>query len=109
MLNLTKQEQQAAVFLLSACLCGLAIKFWRKADFQPRILTSFAQNTGKVNLNRADFLLLKSISGIGNKTALRILEYRRQNSKFNNLDELSAIKGLSKTRLEKIRDSLYVD
>jgi len=109
MLNLTKQEQQAAIFLLSACLCGLAVSYWRKVSFQPRFLTAFAQNTGKIDLNKADLEVLKSVSGIGEKTALRILEYRRQNHRFNDLSELGAIQGMTKSRLEKIKNSLYVD
>ncbi len=109
MLNLTKQEQQVMVFLLSVCLCGLAINFWRKVSFRPRILINFSQNTGKINLNKADLADLKSVSGIGDKTAARILEYRRQKQGFNDLSELEAVPGLTKPRLEKIKGSFYLD
>lgn len=109
MLNLTKEERQVTVFLLSACFCGLAVSYWRKINFQPRFLTAFAQNSGKINLNKADLAVLKSVSGIGDKTASRILEYRRKNIRFNDLSELAAIPGLAKARLEKIKSSFYVD
>ncbi len=109
MLNLTKQEQQVTVFLLSLALCGIGIKMWRKTNFQPRLLADFSQNAGKINLNQANFADLKSVSGIGDKTAQRVLEYRRHNGRFNSLNELENIKGINKFRFEKIKDSFYVE
>lgn len=57
---------------------------------------------GKVSLNHATAADLAEIPGIGPKTALAILEYRRAHGLFLDLDELVHVKGIGEKKLERI-------
>lgn len=47
--------------------------------------------TGLVNLNTATQTELELLSGIGPSTATKIIEYREQNGKFTNIEELKEV------------------
>ena len=55
----------------------------------------------KVNLNTATVAQLVELKGIGEKTAQKIVEYRKKN-KFKTVDELVNVKGVGEKTLEKI-------
>jgi len=61
----------------------------------------------KVNLNSATVEQLVELKGIGEKTALKIVEYRK-NKKFSSVDDLVNVKGVGEKTLEKIRGQLTV-
>jgi competence protein ComEA len=62
-----------------------------------------------ININRAieDDLLL--IPGIGEKTAQKILEFRKRIGCFNKIEELMEIKGIKEKKLSKLRKYLFVE
>jgi competence ComEA-like helix-hairpin-helix protein len=59
--------------------------------------------TGKLNINTATKEQLLDLPGVGEVTADRILTYRAETGKFSNVDELHAIKGMSKKKIENLR------
>jgi competence protein ComEA len=59
--------------------------------------------TGKLNINTATKEQLLDLPGVGEITAERILAYRAETGKFSNVDELRAIKGMSKKKVETLR------
>jgi len=61
----------------------------------------------KVNLNTATSAELVELTGIGEKTAQKIIEYRKK-QKFKTVDELVNVKGVGDKTLEKIRGQLTV-
>jgi len=61
----------------------------------------------KVNLNTATIEQLVELKGIGEKTAQKIVDYRK-GTKFKSIDELVNVKGVGSKTLEKIRDQLTV-
>jgi competence ComEA-like helix-hairpin-helix protein len=61
-----------------------------------------------INLNSAGKEELMKLPGIGEKTAVRIIEMRKIKGKFTNVDELTEVKGIQDARLEKIRKYIYV-
>ena len=61
----------------------------------------------KINLNTASIEQLVEIPGIGEKTAEKIIEYRKQH-KFKTVDEVVNVKGVGEKTLAKIRDQLTV-
>ena len=61
----------------------------------------------KENLNTAAVEQLVELKGIGEKTALKIVEYRK-NKKFSAVDELVNVKGIGDKTLDKIRGQLTV-
>ena len=65
-----------------------------------------AQKGNKVNLNKANLSDLQSISGIGQKRAQDILDYREANGKFNSVENVS---GVGAKTLEKLKEYVTVD
>ena len=54
-----------------------------------------------VDLNSASYKLLSFISGISEKTAINIVEYRQKAKKFNTKNELLKVKGLGEKAYEQ--------
>ncbi|GGE27656.1 helix-hairpin-helix domain-containing protein [Streptococcus himalayensis] len=65
--------------------------------------------SGKVNLNTADLATLQTISGIGQKRAQDILDYRESNGKFKSVEELKNVSGIGAKTLEKLKAYVTVD
>ncbi|HVN80854.1 MAG TPA: helix-hairpin-helix domain-containing protein [Terriglobia bacterium] len=63
----------------------------------------------KVNINRATFEELQALPGIGPGMAQRIVEYRKKNPPFRKVEDLLIIRGISRTKLEKLRDRVKVE
>jgi comEA protein len=61
-----------------------------------------------VNINTATSEELQQVPGIGPATAEKILLMRKSYGAFKSVDDLLAIKGLGKKRLEKMRKYLTV-
>jgi competence protein ComEA len=61
-----------------------------------------------VDLNTATQSELESVKGIGPAKAQRIIEYRRKNGAFRNLDALASVKGFGKASVAKLRHELVV-
>lgn len=109
MLNLTKQEQQVILFLLTIALLGTGINFFLKTHAQIKFIPCFNENLGKIDLNRADKAALMGAPGIGEKLAQRIIEYRQSHAGFKGVDELTSIKGITGHRYEKLKDLFFVE
>jgi len=69
-------------------------------------VTLFA--AGTVDINTADKETLMNLSGIGESFAERIIEYREQNGGFKAVQELTNIRGIGQTLVEKNREMLTV-
>ena len=108
MLGLTNQERRVILFLITVALIGAGINFLFKRFSPNQTLANFSQDIGKINLNTAQKDSLESVPGIGEKLALRIIEYRQKQGSFNDIEELKNIKGISGYRYEKIKDYLIV-
>lgn len=61
-----------------------------------------------VNLNTAGSVELQRVPGIGPATAEKILQMRKSYGAFKSVDDLLAIKGIGKKRLDKMRKYLTV-
>jgi len=68
-----------------------------------------ARHHSQINVNRATVAELRSLPGIGEATAQRIVEYRRKNPPFRRIEELLIIRGISRNRLEQIRHRIRLD
>ncbi|MEB3767444.1 ComEA family DNA-binding protein [Acinetobacter sp. MD2] len=82
---------------------------WRSKQQSVQTQSSSAspQQAKGVSLNQASAIeLQQQLTGIGEKKAQAIIEYRQQHGKFRQIDELKNIKGIGDKLFEKNRDKL---
>ena len=65
--------------------------------------------TAKIPLNSATKEQLMSVSGIGEKFAQLIINYREENGKFTDLSQLKQIKGIGESRYKAWAPSFCLD
>ena len=107
MLSMTCEERRVVLFLSCVALIGAGISALVKY-LPPKTVANFTQDIGKVDVNRADIDMLMSVPGIGRTLAERVLAYRLEHGRINDLEELTTIKGITGYRYEKMRDALCV-
>jgi competence protein ComEA len=61
-----------------------------------------------VDLNTATRSELEAVRGIGPAKAKAIIEHREKNGPFNNVDDLTKVKGFGKASVEKLKSDLTV-
>ena len=59
--------------------------------------------TGVVNINTATVEELQLLPGIGEARARAVIELRKRNGGFKSVDELTQVKGIGETALERLR------
>jgi|ERR1700751_2050224 competence ComEA-like helix-hairpin-helix protein len=64
--------------------------------------------TQPINLNTATIAQLETLPGIGPNTAKSIVDFRNHSGPFQRVEDLLAIKGISKSKLEKLRPYVTV-
>lgn len=65
-------------------------------------------NSGKVNINEASKEELKSVPGIGDVTAQKIIEYRESNNGFNSVEDIKKVDRIGEKTFEKLKDKIDV-
>ncbi len=70
------------------------------------LLSSAIAMAGALNLNTANEVQLRSLSGIGGAKAHAIVTYRDQHGPFKTVDELTKVKGIGSKILEKLRNDI---
>jgi competence protein ComEA len=64
---------------------------------------------GPIDINTADAATLASaINGVGEKKAATIVEYRNTHGPFASVDDLTRIKGIGASTIDRNRDNLTV-
>ena len=59
-----------------------------------------------VNINTATLEELTSLPGIGESTAQRIIDYRKQNGKFKNIDDLKNVSGIGESKFNNLKEKI---
>lgn len=62
----------------------------------------------KVNINTANQSELEKLPGIGPAIASKIIEYRQQNGKFENIEDLQNVKGIGDAKFGNIKEYVVV-
>ncbi|MFY9801770.1 MAG: helix-hairpin-helix domain-containing protein [Candidatus Acidiferrales bacterium] len=81
----------ALAVLFSAAMCASAPPQKKATTAKP------------VDLNSATVEQLQSVPGIGPKTAQAIINFREKSGPFRRVEDLLAIKGISRRKLEELR------
>ena len=61
-----------------------------------------------IDLNQASAVQLESLPGIGEVTAARIVEYRRENGGFKKIEELMNVRGIGERSFLRLRPLVTV-
>jgi comEA protein len=124
-LALTKTERNVLAFLTATFLIGTGIRYVRDGrspeslfDYRAQDSTFAARSStqqenavqdssrssdGRLDLNRASREELNALPGIGDVTAERIIQHRTTVGMFRSVDELTKVKGISRSKLLKLR------
>ena len=65
-------------------------------------------STRRVNINTADEDTLSTLSGIGEKTAQKIIAYREENGLFAEKEDIKNVPGIGDSKYEAIKDEICV-
>lgn len=65
-------------------------------------------NNYLVNINTATQTELETLTGIGPSIALKIINYRKENGKFKNIEEIKNVPGIGDSKYESIKSNICV-
>ena len=66
------------------------------------------KNGEKININTATQKELQKLTGIGDSIALRIINYRKENGKFNTIEDIKNVSGIGESKFNKIKNDIIV-
>ena len=61
-----------------------------------------------VNINSCTQTELETLPGIGPSIALRIIKYREENGKFNNIEDIKNVNGIGDSKFNNIKDMICI-
>ena len=70
--------------------------------------TANKNQTSKININTATQEELDSLPGIGPSTALKIINYRKENGKFSKIEDLKEVSGIGEAKFNQLKDLITV-
>lgn len=62
----------------------------------------------KVNINTATQEELESLPGVGESTALKIINHRKENGKFKTIEDIKQVSGIGDSKYNKLKDFITV-
>lgn len=63
----------------------------------------------KININKATQTEIETLPGIGPSTALKIINYKKEHGKFNNIEEIKNVPGIGESKFENIKEYICVE
>lgn len=70
--------------------------------------TNSNNKNNKININTATQTELETLPGIGPSIATKIINYRKENGKFANIEDIKKVSGIGDNKYEKIKDIIKV-
>jgi competence protein ComEA len=69
---------------------------------------SIAEQTAKIDINKATIEQLTSLQGIGKAKAKAIVEYRAKINGFTHIDDLKEVKGIGNKLVQQLKNQISV-
>ena len=69
---------------------------------------SVMKNNSKININTANISELKQITGIGESTANKIIDYRENVGKFKKIEDIKEVKGIGDAKYESLKNKITI-
>ena len=67
-----------------------------------------SKKDGKININTAMESELEEIPGVGESTAKKIIEYRKNNGKFKEIEDIKNVSGIGDSKFENMKEKICV-
>lgn len=61
-----------------------------------------------ININTANEEELQKLPGIGSSIASKIVAYRKENGKFNSIEDIKNVRGIGDSKFNNIKNNIYV-
>src|SRR3989442_9871607 len=99
------------LFFVSTITCGGCVRQENRAKTEAAGSTTSrsGKNQPCVNLNQATADELKTLPGVGEVTAKRIIDHRQRNGRFRRPEEIIIIQGFSEKKYRAIADLICVE
>ena len=68
-----------------------------------------AEEVIKVNINTDNVYELMQVEGIGEKTAERIIEYRKENGNFEVIEDVMRVDGIGEKKFNDMKEQIFVE
>ena len=122
----TSQERTVVIILSSLFILGMVVKAAKDhfytgtdqitligtnedvVDFYVGLGKKDIEFAGKVDINTAGIEELKSLPGIGEKTAEKIINKRNKLGSFNSVEDLMLVPGIGSKTLEKLLPNIRI-
>lgn len=62
----------------------------------------------KININKATQTELETIPGVGPSTALKIIDFREENGKFDSIEDIKNVSGIGDAKYKKMKEYITV-
>lgn len=81
------------------------------AVMAPTILGEYeeSEEVVRVNINTDNIYELMQVEGIGEKTAQRIIEYRKENGNFEVIEDIMRVEGIGEKKFRIMKEQLFVE
>ncbi|KXZ40116.1 competence protein ComEA [Alkalithermobacter thermoalcaliphilus JW-YL-7 = DSM 7308] len=66
-------------------------------------------NSNKININTASEAQLKTLPGVGDSIAKKIVSYREENSGFKSIEEIKNVSGIGDKKFEEIKELISIN
>ena len=123
----TTQERTVVIILASLFMLGMAVKAMKEhyntgtdqitliggnadvLNFYAGLDENEIETAGKVDINSAGIDELKSLPGIGEKTAEKIINKRNELGEFNTLEDLMLVSGIGSKTFKKLLSYIQIN
>lgn len=98
-----QREKQYRSFFIEGNNAGAVIAPTISSEYEE------SEEVIKVNINTDNVYELMQVEGIGEKTAERIIEYRKENGNFEVIEDIMRVDGIGEKKFKLMEEQIYVE